>query len=80
MSHCTALIAVPKSSVRMNSEMDRVDKIISYESGTMSDDDMVSFFQELIDDGSAWKLQGHYGRMAKALIDSGLCHKGKRNQ
>ena len=58
-------------------DLDRVHKIISYESGTMSDDDMVSFFQELIDDGSAWRLQGHYGRTAKALIDSGLCHKRK---
>ena len=59
-------------------DIDRVDKIISYESGTMSDDDMVSFFQELIDDGSAWALQGHYGRTANALIESGLCHKKKR--
>ena len=59
--------------------MDRVDKIISYESGTMSDDDMVAFFQELIDDGSAWTLQGHYGRTAKALIDSGLCHEKKND-
>ena len=74
------MIVVPKSSVRMNNEMDRVDKIISYESGTMSDDDMVSFFQELINDGSAWTLQGHYGRTAKALIDSGLCHERKESQ
>ena len=51
----------------------RVEKIISYESGTMSDDDMVSFFQELINDGSAWTLQGHYGRTAKALIENGHC-------
>lgn len=60
--------------------MDRVDKIISYESGTMSDDDMVAFFQELIDDGSAWTLQGHYGRTAKALIESGSCHERKENE
>jgi hypothetical protein len=55
-------------------DMDRVSQIIAFEAGTMSDDDMVAFFQELIDDGSAWTLQGHYGRTAKALIDSGLCH------
>ena len=74
------MIVVPKSSVRMNNEMDRVDKIIDYESGAMSDDDMVSFFQELINDGSAWTLQGHYGRTAKALIEAGLCHERKENQ
>jgi hypothetical protein len=60
--------------------LDRVEKIISYESGTMSDDDMVLFFQELIDDGSAWTLQGHYGRMARSLIESGLCHENKENE
>ena len=53
--------------------MDRVSKIISYESGTMSDEDAVLFFQELINDGSAWTLQGHYGRTAKAFIEEGLC-------
>jgi len=50
-----------------------VDKIIQYESGNMSDEEMFSFFQELIDSGLAWKLQGHYGRTATALIDEGLC-------
>lgn len=60
-------------------DMDRVSQIIAFEAGTMSDDDMVSFFQELINDGSAWTLQGHYGRTAKALIESGLCHE-KENE
>lgn len=52
---------------------DRVDKIISYESGEMTDSEMILFFQELIDDGSAWTLQGHYGRTATALIEAGYC-------
>lgn len=54
---------------------DRVTNIINYECGEMSDEDTVIFFQQLIDDGSAWTLQGHYGRMASALIDAGYCHR-----
>ena len=55
--------------------MDLVDKIITYESGELSDEDeMVEFFQELINNGMAWSLQGSYGRMAMALIESGHCH------
>jgi len=53
---------------------DLVSKIIEYESGDMDIDAMIEFFQDLIDSGLAWTLQGHYGRTAKELIDSGLCH------
>lgn len=60
--------------------MDIVDKIISFEDSTMSKEDTIMFFQELIDDGSAWTLQGMYGRMASSLIEAGVCHaKGKEN-
>jgi len=51
-----------------------VDKIIRYEDGTMTDDETVEFFQELINSGLAWKLQGHYGRMASHYLEEGLCH------
>ena len=53
--------------------LDFVDKVISYEEGTMSEEDTVSFFQELIDGGDAWKMQGSYGRMAMRLIEEGKC-------
>jgi len=53
--------------------MPNVDSIIRYESGEMDDDEVVSFFQELIDSGMAWRLQGSYGRMAQRLINDGLC-------
>ena len=52
---------------------DRIDKIIAYEQGDLSDEGTITLFQALIDDGSAWTLQGHYGRMAKALIEAGHC-------
>lgn len=52
-----------------------VDEIMAYEGGEMDDDQIVDFFQRLIDSGMAWKLQGSYGRMASRLIEQGLCHK-----
>ena len=50
-----------------------VQDIIDYENGQMDWDQLVEFFQGLIDSGMAWKLQGSYGRMAKRLIDDGDC-------
>lgn len=49
-----------------------LDQIIRYENGEMDEDELISFFQRLVDTGLAWKLQGHYGRTAKRLIDAGL--------
>ena len=51
-----------------------VDKIVDYEMGAMSSDDMIDFFQQLVDTGMAWQLQGHYGRTAAALIRQGVVH------
>jgi hypothetical protein len=53
-----------------------VGKIIEYESGEMDDAHMIAFFQEMIDDGSVWQLQGHYGRTAQRLIDAEIIVKG----
>lgn len=50
-----------------------IENIIRYEEGEMSDAEVVEFFQELINSGLCWSLQGHYGRMAMALIDAGFC-------
>ena len=51
-----------------------IGKIIAYESGEMdSEEELIDFFQEMINDGSVWTLQGHYGRTAQALIDAGIC-------
>ena len=55
--------------------MPDIGKIIEYEAGEMSEQDMIDFFQELIDSGAAWQLQGHYGRTAVSLIQAGYCHK-----
>ena len=51
---------------------DMVGKVIEYESGTMDDESAIEFFQELVNSGLAWQLQGHYGRTAARLIEAGL--------
>ena len=46
--------------------------MIDFESGELSSEEIMELFQELIDTGMAWQLQGHYGRTAQALIELGL--------
>jgi hypothetical protein len=53
---------------------DVVDFIIDYESGLLKEEEIISGFQNLIDTGIVWQLQGHYGRMASTLIKYGHCH------
>jgi len=53
--------------------MDSLDFIMAYEAGELEEDQIVAGFQQLIDSGLAWQLQGHYGRTAQALIDAGYC-------
>ena len=49
-----------------------IEKLGAYENDEMDQDEILKFFQELVDSGAAWKLQGHYGRVANVLIESGL--------
>jgi hypothetical protein len=48
--------------------------IMAYENGECSEEQIAAGFQDLIDSGLAWQLQGSYGRMAKALIEAGECY------
>ena len=60
-----------QSETTMNRHL--TDMIIKYEMGDLGDLDYIALFQELIDTGLAWQLQGHYGRTATALIEAGYC-------
>ncbi len=51
---------------------DIVAAIMRYEDDSMSNAEVITFFQYLVDSGEAWALQGHYGRMAHSLIAAGL--------
>lgn len=55
--------------------MDYIDRIIAYESGMLDGAEMVYMFAELVKNGNAWSLQGHYGRMASRLIEVGILTK-----
>lgn len=51
--------------------MNIVDKMMAWETGQMSPDEVIEFFQELVSSGAAWELQGAYGRQAARLIEGG---------
>lgn len=46
-------------------------QIMAYEAGELTVDDTVAMFAEMVKDGSAWTLQGHYGRTAADMIEGG---------
>lgn len=46
--------------------------IIAYEQGDLDDEGTVELFQNLVDTGLAWRLQGSYGRQAQRLIAAGV--------
>ena len=46
-------------------------QIIRYENGELDYAEFLDLFQELVNSGMAWQLQGHYGRTAANLIMEG---------
>lgn len=49
-----------------------VEQLVEYECGLLDGEGVLALFQELVDTGMAWKMQGSYGRMAEHLLDEGL--------
>ena len=57
-----------------------IDEIIAYENGELNDLQTIELFGKLVANGTAWTLQGHYGRTAHRLIEWGaLSFDGKVN-
>lgn len=69
------VIIVPKGYRAKKKKRDMVDKIMDYEQGNLDNDGILDLFSELIKTGQVWKLQGHYGRQAKMMIDEGYISK-----
>jgi len=44
--------------------MDMLDQMMAWENGELDEDQEAAFFQELVNSGLAWQLQGMYGRRA----------------
>jgi hypothetical protein len=44
---------------------------MDYEAEELDHEGTVELFQDLVSTGLAWKLSGHYGRMAEYLIENG---------
>lgn len=42
-----------------------------------SEEEIIEGYQDLINTGTAWRLQGHVGRTAHALINAGRCMLGE---
>ena len=68
----------PKENTNMS--LDLTSKIIAYEEGDLDFQQTVELFQDLIDNGTAWTLQGHYGRNAKELIRLGYCFEAGKGE
>ena len=53
-------------------QMNLMSSILDYEMGILEDTEVVELFQELVNTGLAWTLQGSYGRTARDLIEQGV--------
>lgn len=62
-----------RTAAKLRAELDYLDQLVAYEGGQLNEEETIKLFQTLIDNGMAWKLQGHYGRIATNLIYRGLC-------
>ena len=54
-----------------------IDIIDGFEYGDAQE--TIAAYQFLIDNGSVWSMQGRYGRLAKHLIEVGICTAPKTN-
>ena len=61
------------TKLRENNKINKLtESMIAYEQGELDANETCQLFQELVDSGIVWNLQGHYGRTAYALIEAGL--------
>ncbi len=56
----------------MTTKFDIASAIMDYEMGVVTTEEVLTLFSHLVRTGAAWTLQGHYGRVAAELIESGL--------
>lgn len=54
--------------------MNRADLLLAFEAGDLDNDTVILLFQEIISDGSVWKMTPCYRNLAHQLIAAGYCH------
>lgn len=64
----------------MSTSYNQLDAIMAYETGTLGVRKTLDLFVDLVNSGLAWRLQGHYGRTAKAMIDEGLLYQKQNGE
>jgi len=52
--------------------MDIVAQIMAFEDGELDEEQVIALFQELVNNGMAWRLQSSYGRQARRFLELGL--------
>jgi len=58
---------------------DVVNQIMAYEQGDMDDEEVIDFFQTLLDTRIIYSLQGSYQRHAQALLEAGYIERSVPN-
>jgi len=58
---------------------DVVNQIMAYEQGDMDDEEVIDFFQTLLDTRIIYSLQGSYQRQAQALLEAGYIERNPPN-
>lgn len=59
---------------------DTTGHIIAFEQGELDKEETIDLFQDFIDDGTVWRLQGSYGRTAARRIEAGYCSPANQTQ
>jgi HK97 family phage prohead protease len=69
-----------KSAPFQKRKRNLTEAMLAFEAGELSEEEVIDLFQELVNSGMAWQLQGSYGRTAAAMISDGIIKlpKGKK--
>ena len=65
-------------TLNADGKFDLTTRIIEFETGEATEEQVIELFQYLVDTGLAWSLQGSYGRTAEALLEAGVITKGDK--
>ena len=67
-----------EATLNAEGKFDLTTRIIEFETGEATEEQVIELFQYLVDTGLAWSLQGTYGRTAEALLEAGVITKGEK--